>query len=521
MQQREKFGSHRRKMSNRGKSPHDQLDMSVFPVDVQQMMLNKEAAPEELSPGVSQMDLETLNIKKEEEDPLNEMMESCATSISSTAGSCLCEEDEDKVLSQFNQHQATDRDLPTSSCPDQIKAVNGEEDCGGAKCTRNPDINFYGDDSNSSEMKMIENKDDQDGNICDCQLKSLSDSEPETEDSEQEWNESESSESDVKAVNKSFSCPECGKRIFHKGSLYKHVRVSSPSAKSSSSCWCNEKSVGVEQNVDLCKKAQAELSFSCDHCGFSFNDKSKINCHTRGHAGQKPFACDVCGQRFRFKAHLIGHMKVHPGQKPLAADVRGQPFSENSNLNVQFYTKQKTFMCDVCGKGFNCMPHLIVHMRGHTGQKPFSCECCGQRFSQKSVLISHMRVHTGQKPFVCELCGQRFSQTSSLNRHVRVHTGQKPFDCKVCGQKFNLKAILNRHINVHTGQKPFVCDVCGKGFSQKTNLNTHMRVHTGLKPFVCDVCGDRFRHKVSLNTHVRVHTGNKTDLTTRVPTGTT
>uniref|UniRef100_A0A8C6M665 C2H2-type domain-containing protein n=1 Tax=Nothobranchius furzeri TaxID=105023 RepID=A0A8C6M665_NOTFU len=334
-------------------------------------------------------------------------------------------------------------------------SVNGEEDCGGAKCTRNPDINFYGDDSNSSEMKMIENKDDQDGNICDCQLKSLSDSEPETEDSEQEWNESESSESDVKAVNKSFSCPECGKRIFHKGSLYKHVRVSSPSAKSSSSCWCNEKSVGVEQNVDLCKKAQAELSFSCDHCGFSFNDKSKINCHTRGHAGQKPFACDVCGQRF----------------------------SENSNLNVQFYTKQKTFMCDVCGKGFNCMPHLIVHMRGHTGQKPFSCECCGQRFSQKSVLISHMRVHTGQKPFVCELCGQRFSQTSSLNRHVRVHTGQKPFDWFLLVQ-----------LNVHILDFSFVPLVAV--LSPRSILDLECDFHQAL----CDGAVKKLKHWPNLNT---------------------
>ncbi|XP_015818991.2 gastrula zinc finger protein XlCGF57.1 [Nothobranchius furzeri] len=506
-------------MSNGGKSPHDQLGM----LDVQQTVLNKEAAPKELSPGVSQMDLETLNVKEEEEEPLHEMMETYATRISCTAGSCQCEEDEDKfLLSQFNQQQATDRDLPTSSFSVQIKGESGEEDCEGAESTRNADLNPYEDDSNSSGTDFSENKDDQEENICDCQLKSLSDSEPETEDSQKEWNESGSSESDVKAVNKSLSCPECGKRIFHKGSLQKHVRVTSYSAMRSSRCWENKKGVGVEQNVDSCRKVQKQLkSFSCDDRGFSFSDESKLNSHMRVHTGQKPFACDVCGQRFGYKAHFISHMRVHTGQKPLACDVPGQTFSENSNGHLQVHTKQKLFMCDVCGQRFNCKPHLIGHIRVHTGEKPFSCEVCGQTFSQKTALITHMRVHTGQKPFVCELCGKRFSQLASLNRHIRVHTGYKPYSCKFCGQNFFHKTHLNRHVSVHTGQKPFPCDVCGKEFNQKTNLNTHMRVHTGLKPFVCDVCGDRFRHKVSLNTHMRVHTENKTDLTTRVPTGTT
>ncbi|XP_015819001.2 zinc finger protein OZF isoform X1 [Nothobranchius furzeri] len=402
------------------------------------MVLNKEPASEELSPGVSQMDLENLNVKKEEEEPPNETMESCATSISSTAGSCQCEEDEDKVLlSQFDPHQSTDRDLPISSCPDHMKAESGGKNCGGAESSSNPDLNPYEDDSSSSEM---ENKNDQDGTSCDCQLKPFSDSESVTEDSEKEWNESKSSESDVKAVNKSLICPECGKPVLHKWSLQKPVKFLRPSATSSSSCWGSKKGVGVKQAVDSCVRAQLK-SFSCDDCGFSFSDESKHNSHMRIHTEHKPFMCDICGQRFSHKSNLISHIRVH------------------------------------------------------TGQKPFSCELCEQRFSQKTHLNRHMSVHTEQKPFVCELCEKRFSRQSSVIRHMIVHTGQKPFDCKVCGQKFIYKAHLNRHTSVHTGQKPFACDVCGKGFSQKTNLKTHMRVHTGLKPFVCDVCGDRFSHK--------------------------
>ncbi|XP_015818998.2 zinc finger protein 664-like [Nothobranchius furzeri] len=440
-------------------------------LDVQQMMSIKEEAPEEQRPGVSQMDLETLNVKEEGEEPSNEIMETCATRISCTAASCQCEEDEDKVLfSQFDQHQATDRDLPTSSCPDQMKAESGGKNCGGAESTRNSDLNANEDDSNPSEPEIGLNEDDLSGkSCCNCQLKPLSDSEPETDDSE-EWNESESSESGVKSVTKSCSCPECGKPVLHKGSLQKHVRVTSLSATRSSRCWENEKGVGVEQILDSRRKVQIEQKPS----------------HLSVHTEQKPFMCELCGKRFSERTCLNRHLKIHTGEKP--------------------------FVCELCGKRYNRNSHLNVHINVHAGQKPFSCEVCGQRFSQRTCLNRHISIHTGEKPFVCELCGKGFRQSSGLYMHRRVHTGEKPYDCKFCGQNFSRKELLMRHISVHTGQKPFVCDVCGKGFSQKGNLNTHMRLHTGLKPFVCDVCGDRFRHKVSLNTHMRVHTGNKTQI---------
>ncbi|XP_015818997.1 zinc finger protein OZF [Nothobranchius furzeri] len=446
------------------------------------MVLIKEEASEERRPGVSQMDLETLNVKEEVEEPFNEyeMMETYDTSVSPTAGFCQFQEDEDKVL-LFNQHQATDRDLPTSSCPDYMKTVSDGEDCGGTESDRNPDLNPYEDNSNSSETEISENEDDQFANSCDCHLKPLSDSDPETEHGNKEWNENRSAESDVKAVDKPLSCPECGKPVLRKCLPQKHVKVTSLTAISSSSCWSNKKGDGMKQNVDACMAVQTEEKlFSCDFCGKTFNHKSNYNNHIRVHTGQKPFTCDVCGQTFSEKSSLNRHTRVHTGQKP--------------------------FICDVCGQKFRQKTHLNGHMRVHTGQKPFACELCGQRFSQKTSLNYHLRVHTGQKPFACDVCGNSFGQKKILKIHMRVHTGQKPFECKICGQKFSLNAHLNRHLSVHTGHKPFTCDVCGKGFSQKANLNTHMRVHTGQKPFVCDVCGERFRHKISLNAHTQVHT---------------
>nr|XP_054593581.1 gastrula zinc finger protein XlCGF7.1-like isoform X2 [Nothobranchius furzeri] len=287
--------------------------------------------------------MEPLNMKQEEEEQLDEI-KTDATNISFSAVSHqVKEEGREVLLSQFDQNQPKDRDLPTSSTTDQMKAESGREDCGGAETTRNPDLNLYEYDSNSSETEVSNDEDDdQDGSNSDCQLKLLSDSEPNTKDDNKDWKESRSSKSHVKAV-KSFSCPECGEQFLHERSLQKHMRVTSHSGLKSSSCCVDKKRVRVKQNVDSSRKVQTKLkSFSCDDCGKSFSCISSLNRHMSVHTGQKPFACELCGQRFTQKTHLNTHTRVH------------------------------------------------------TGQKSFACGLCGQRFSHKTSLDTHMRVHTGQ-----------------------------------------------------------------------------------------------------------------------------
>ncbi|XP_024865515.1 oocyte zinc finger protein XlCOF20-like [Kryptolebias marmoratus] len=150
-------------------------------------------------------------------------------------------------------------------------------------------------------------------------------------------------------------------------------------------------------------------------------------------------------------------------------------------------TRQKSFTCDDCGKGFTRKGDLNIHMRIHRGEKPFPCDLCEQRFRLNTHLKRHMRIHTGEKPFACEVCGQMFSQKTNLNTHKRMHTGEKPFPCEVCGQMFSRKTNLNTHMRTHTGEKPYTCQVCGQMFSQKASLNTHLRIHTRNKAAICSV----------------------------------
>uniref|UniRef100_A0A8C6NL67 C2H2-type domain-containing protein n=1 Tax=Nothobranchius furzeri TaxID=105023 RepID=A0A8C6NL67_NOTFU len=308
-------------------------------------LLLREEAHEEQSAGVDQKDSEHLHLMRKqeglwtslEEEQLCLKEETDPVSFPFTVVFIKGEDDEENpLLSELHhQEQMENEDVQTTSSADHMTS----ETSAGAQTNRNPDLKPHEQTSSSSEAEV---NGEEEVNLD----SELSDSGPEIGDGDSDWNENRSSESGVKIINKSFSCPECGKQFFHKSSLQKHMRVTEPK------------------------------SFSCDDCGKMFSHKTGLNTHMSVHTGQKPFTCQHCGQQFRQKAYLNSHMRVH--------------------------TKQKPFTCEFCGRRFSHKASLNSHIRVHTGQKPFACELCGQKFSQNAHLNCHKRVHTGQKPLVSE-----------------------------------------------------------------------------------------------------------------------
>ncbi|KAJ8927824.1 hypothetical protein NQ314_019706 [Rhamnusium bicolor] len=53
---------------------------------------------------------------------------------------------------------------------------------------------------------------------------------------------------------------------------------------------------------------------------------------------------------------------------------------------MRTHTKEKPYMCNVCGKTMSMQCHLVQHMRSHTGEKPFKCPECDKAFPSSTRL---------------------------------------------------------------------------------------------------------------------------------------
>eukprot|EP00475_Leptophrys_vorax_P017365 TRINITY_DN24021_c0_g2_i1.p1 TRINITY_DN24021_c0_g2~~TRINITY_DN24021_c0_g2_i1.p1 ORF type:complete len:328 (+),score=50.77 TRINITY_DN24021_c0_g2_i1:430-1413(+) len=86
-------------------------------------------------------------------------------------------------------------------------------------------------------------------------------------------------------------------------------------------------------------------------------------------------------------------------------------------------TDSLAYLCNLCGKSWDVLSKLEIHVRSHTGERPYACDQCGKAFSVMSNLNRHVRtVHSIQKPFQCQHCGKTFNQNSNLKRHhFKVH----------------------------------------------------------------------------------------------------
>lgn len=62
--------------------------------------------------------------------------------------------------------------------------------------------------------------------------------------------------------------------------------------------------------------------------------------------------------------------------------------------------------------------------RGTDRDGLFQCSQCSRRYHRSEHLVRHVRSHTKQRPYVCNLCGKAFGRLDILRRHQVAHPGE-------------------------------------------------------------------------------------------------
>ncbi|KAK5964945.1 putative transcription factor yin yang 2, partial [Trichostrongylus colubriformis] len=90
-------------------------------------------------------------------------------------------------------------------------------------------------------------------------------------------------------------------------------------------------------------KVHAVRNFSCERCGRTFIERTKLNRHMLTHTGERAFRCqfDGCSKAFSLEANLKSHIKTHTGEKPHKCQICQHAFSHPYNLRVHIARRHK------------------------------------------------------------------------------------------------------------------------------------------------------------------------------------
>lgn len=146
--------------------------------------------------------------------------------------------------------------------------------------------------------------------------------------------------------------------------------------------------------------------------------------------------------------------------------------------------------CDVCGRGFIKLAHLIRHARTHGNERPFSCKKCEKAFARTDALQRHERaVHSingSRDEMAAAAAGSPVSSSSSDTgdgestsavlapgpRHKRKrHVGADPA-LAAAGSSFNSANQVEDGNTYHADFRILL------GLDNSTNVNQHHQGNT-------------------------------------------
>ncbi|KAI9565271.1 hypothetical protein GHT06_009056 [Daphnia sinensis] len=279
---------------------------------------------------------------------------------------------------------------------------------------------------------------------------------------------------------KSHLCELCGRAFLLKAYLNAHIRINH-------------------------RGTERPKRFMCSSCGYTCDQKHKLEVHERVHTDERPFTCTYCDKKFREKGTLVRHIRTHTGEKPYSCNICGTSYAARDTY-VQHYRRKHEqqrsdntneprsrtrhssvviYRCEFCQKGFYRILAYEKHRATHTGVAA-AVRCtqgdCDFTYSDMTQLKDHMAICHPGKTYTCAVCSKVFLTKQNLANHQSKHDPTLGFHCSYCSMSLTTKASLIAHEKIHTRDKPYECSYCGMCFHSPYLIKIHLRKHQPSQP---------------------------------------
>ncbi|XP_057657635.1 zinc finger protein 449-like [Diorhabda carinulata] len=210
-------------------------------------------------------------------------------------------------------------------------------------------------------------------------------------------------------------------------------------------------------------------------------------------------ACEFCGVEFISEYVLKEHYLTH-GEVRLMCDKCPKIFKNDSALKAHYRLKHmevERFKCDICDQVFGRADYLRNHRKRHEDDNQRDRDNVKCRVPGK-----FLRFKNTDDPLPCKICGKYYNGIQKLKVHLQTHLVVKRFACKYCDLTYKRWPSLKRHEKTHLEADTFFhrCNVCWKRFYTKEELEFHMTQH-GNPRYRCQVCDEQFHRKYLFDNH--------------------